>query len=161
MKRFALSSVLISLISLGAAESRADCVSIRFILSPSQQSYEYPKSMTYDTSVGVTLAMTRRSSGSYVVDYTARLPKLIGGQPNPDFDRVYGLLLKAFSARQLSSFCVSGTVASGAILDLTSLTMTDEGAPVQVVNQPKISVCDPTLADQCAAVYSNELRTSK
>ncbi len=105
-----------------------------------------PKGLTFDTIKGVVMEV-RNSSGIF----KTVVPKLLDGKPNPDLDRLFGLMMKGFPGQRIQTACFKGTAVAGAEVILTSVTLSPE--PVASPNQPattqRVQICDGT---RCARV---------
>ncbi|HVZ73358.1 MAG TPA: hypothetical protein VHJ20_13350 [Polyangia bacterium] len=86
--------------------------------------------LVYDTTNGVTLTGANLNVG-VPNQISGTIPKTIDGKPNPDFDRLYALLMKGIDGQLISGVCVLGQSGTGAITSVTLKSGTG-GQRVQV-----------------------------
>lgn len=148
-KRILLVSSLAA-VALGAVSLRSygqtspgpvTCYSLLRSTSPT-----YGPALTYDVRSGVAVSGYAASGTSF----TAKLPIMIAGEPNPHFDRIYALLMKGAEGR-LEQVCIEGDSAR----DGNVVSVKLQGATPSATQ--KVQICDSS--DDCADVSFGELRT--
>jgi hypothetical protein len=78
--------------------------------------------LEYSVTSGATLTGTNLSNPG-TNSMTAKLLKVIEGKPNPDFDRLYALLMKGIDGPSFSAICVQGDTPGATTGTLVSLSL--------------------------------------
>jgi hypothetical protein len=111
--------------------------------------------LEYDVNNGLYLEIENYSKGE--LKYKAFLPLTIDNKPNPQFDRIYAIVLKAISDNSFDKLCFDNEPKNNEIVSLLKTSIIKNDLDFY---PKKVSICDQY--GHCAAVNPNgELGTTK
>lgn len=156
--------VLLGILSLGLsasaenspAESSDKCYALD--VGTSKAYGHVPGSFSFSRKTGISIKMRYLTPGSQTdwIGYSAVIPKTIGGEPNPDFDRLYALLLKGMEMGTISEICLEKAIQENEEILLNGLTL-----GYRPISTPmNVRVCDP-YSSRCARVNDGDRLTVK
>lgn len=148
---FAMATLVSSVVMTDVARGQTDgenCLSLLFDYS-TDYSGDAPLDVTFSTKTGL-----RRTLNSSSGKYFAVVPKTKDGDPNPDFDRLYALVMKGLETRTLSGICYTGVISIGKEVELTSVTMRIV-RPTQPPRVQQVQICD--AFGSCASIWGSRL----
>lgn len=131
------------------AESASKCYALD--IGASNLNGHVPGALSFDRKTGVSLKMNYLLPGYHAdwIVYKAVLPKTIGGEPNPDFDRLYSLLLKGMEMGSISEICLEN---GKALQKDTEILLNSLTVDYRAISTPmNVRVCDP-YSSRCARV---------
>ena len=119
-----------------------------------------PIELSYVAGLGVYVGFERVAddgTGAYGLpyQYTAWLPLFVDGEPNPDFDRLYALIMRGFDSGRISQVCLDGEPSAHAALNLKGLSL--RHLPDPALEVQKVAICDVRAPESCSSVLRNGL----